>query len=152
MRQPTITKKQTHYWSQNLIANVSWIYVRDVDVAALLIAHHNLLSCRNILVGVSAGKTNINSLFVFLGSERAKCLLMLFCFTGCDTVGTSFPRSYGQNYFCKLKIRISLAFESMQEEVMPIGDHWWSSNWCARSTWILWMGRKQWQLYSTNNR
>ena len=135
-----------------MIANVSWIYGRDVDVALLLIAHHNLLSYRNIYFGISAGKTNIISLFVFLGSERAKCLLMLLCFTGGDTVGKSFPRGHGQNYFCKLKIRISLAFESLQEEVMPIDNHWWNSNWCARSTWILWMGRKQWRLYSTNNR
>ena len=132
------------------MANVSWIYARDVDVALLLTAHCNLSSCRNILVGVSAEKTNINNLSEFLYCERAKYLLILHCLTGCDTVGKSFPRSHGQNYFCKLKIRISLAFESLQEEVMPMGDRRWSSEWCARSTWI-WMGRKQWRLYSSNN-
>ena len=59
-----------------------WVYAGDVDAAVLLTAHRNLLSCRKLYFGVSAEKTNIDSLLEFLGSERAKCLLTLHHLTG----------------------------------------------------------------------
>ena len=63
-----------------------WFYASVVDVAVLLIAHRNLLSCRNVYFGVSPENVNINGLLEFLGKGSAKCLLTLHCLTGCDTV------------------------------------------------------------------
>ena len=64
-----------------------WVFVSDVSVAVLLIAHHNLMGCRNIHFGVSAEGANIEGLLEFPGSEHAKRLLTLHCLTGCDTLG-----------------------------------------------------------------
>ena len=64
-----------------------WVFVSDVSVAVLLIAHRNLMACRNIHFGVSAEEANIEDPLEFPGSEHAKRLLTLCCLTGCDTVG-----------------------------------------------------------------
>ena len=53
-----------HYiTSSNLYGKLVWVYASDVNIAVPLIAHLNLLNCRNVYLGVSAEKTNIGSLF-----------------------------------------------------------------------------------------
>lgn len=53
-----------HYiTSSKLYGKLVWVFASDVNVAVPLIAHLNLLSCRNVYLGVSAEKTNIGSLF-----------------------------------------------------------------------------------------
>lgn len=64
-----------------------WVFVSDVSITVLLIAHRNLMGCRNIRFGVSAEEANIEGLLEFPGSEHAKRLLTLHCLTGCDTLG-----------------------------------------------------------------
>ena len=64
------------------------IYASDVDVAVLLIAHRNILSCGNVYFEVIAEKLNIDSLLEFLGNERAKCLLTLHCISESNGIRT----------------------------------------------------------------
>ena len=97
-----------------------WVYASDVDVVVLLIVHHNLLSCRNVYYGVSAEKTNIDSLLELLVSEHVKCLLTLHCLTGCNTAGKfHVSKESWTKLFLQIKDQdIVKAFESLQEEVM----------------------------------
>ena len=53
-----------------------WVFVSDVSVAVLLIAHRNLMACRNIHFGVSAEEANIEDPLEFPGSEHAKRLFL----------------------------------------------------------------------------
>lgn len=73
--------------SSKLDGKCARVYANEVNVAVLLIAHHNLMGCRNIHFGVSAEGANIEGLLEFPGSEHAKRLLTLHCLTGCDTLG-----------------------------------------------------------------
>ena len=65
---------------------------------------------------------NINSLFKFCGSERAKCLLTLHCFTGCNTVRTfhNVSKKLWTKLFLQIKYQnIFKTFESLPDEIMP---------------------------------
>ena len=108
--------------SSKLHSKRAWVCATDVDVVVLLIAHCNLLSCRNVYFGVSAEKTNINSLLEFLASERAKCLLKLHYLTGCDALGKFYnvSKELWTKLFLQIKDQdISKPFECLQKEVMP---------------------------------
>ena len=87
----------------------AWVYASDVDVAVPVTDHRNLLSCRYFYFGVSAEKTDINSLHAVLGRERAKCLLALHFRSNNNEIRTRnrLVRKRTLNYLAKLTKRLS---------------------------------------------
>lgn len=96
------------------------INASDIDVAVLLIARGNLLTCRNIYFGVSAERLTSAVFLSFLVDNVQK--IFSHCLTGCDTVGKfhNVSKDSWTKLFLQIKDQVIFnVFESLQEEVMP---------------------------------